>query len=133
MTPAPEIYASAYQIGAWIAGCALGCLAMWLRASKAATTVTKDKAERDIIATLVIERDRAQADAREAWRQRTDDAQKIAKLSAEKEGLQRDVGRLTDEVARLRRSVDSLRALIQQHVPTMPTEALDSGHTPLEM
>jgi septal ring factor EnvC (AmiA/AmiB activator) len=127
-----ELYSSAYQIGGFVAVCAMGFFAMWLRASKTATTVAKDSAERDIIATLVLERDRAQADAREAWRQRTDDAQRIAKLTAENESLQRDIGRLTDEVARLRRSVDSLRALIQQQVPGMPTEALDSGHVPLE-
>lgn len=131
MTVGADVYSIAYQIGGGAAVVALGFFAMWLRASKTATTVARDKAERDIIVRLVAERDTAMNEARVAWAQRTSDAQSIARLTAENEGLHRDIGRLTDEVERLRRSVDALRTLVQKYVPAMPQEALSSGHVPL--
>lgn len=132
MSTGNELYTTAYQLGAIVGAFAIGLLAMWARASKTATGARKDQAERDIIATLGVERDKAMAQAAEAWRQRTSDAKDVARLTAENESLHRDIARMAEEIAKLRRSVDILRAMVQRVVPNMPGEALSSGHAPLE-
>ena len=127
-----DLYTAAYQVGGIIGACAGGFLLMWARGSRTATGASKDKAERDIMATLIVERDKAMAQAADAWRHRTADAEAIARLTAENQSLHRDIVRMAEEIAKLRRSVDTLRAMVQRVVPNMPGEALSSGHAPLE-
>lgn len=90
-----------------------GALAIFVsfrrRLSRDNTEVAKDRAETNLVQTLREERDKAMADAREAWDRRTKDAQAIAKLTTENEYLKRDMQRLEGEVQELKESIEILR------------------------
>lgn len=93
-----------YAIGAVIAGF------FWFRrkTSRDSTEITKDRAEENLVKTLATERDKAMADAREAWARRTQDAEQIARLYLENEYLKRDVATLTQRVGELQTSLDAV-------------------------
>lgn len=126
----------------WVLGSAAGVIAsafFWVRRrlSRDKTEMLKDRAEEGVIAQLrdlVIkvqeERDRAHADAREAWARRTADAELIAAYRAENEYLKRDVQRLSEEVHELQESVAILRSALTRITgapPAPPVLSLPSA------
>lgn len=75
---------------------------MWLRrrVSRDNTEIVKDRAEGTMLQIALHERDKAMADAREAWKQRTSDAQEIAGLRAKNNYLEEEVTRLRGDIQR---------------------------------
>lgn len=102
-----------YVVGAVLAGF------LWFRrkASRVSTEINNDRAEVNIVGTLTKERDKAMADAREAWTRRTQDAEQIARLSSENEYLKRDVATLTQRVGELQQSLDAVMTALSTLKP----------------
>lgn len=72
---------------------------LWLRrrVSKDSTEINADKAQNTILGTALSRADAAERDAREAWAQRTKDAEAIARLSVQNEALIAQISLLRDE------------------------------------
>ena len=87
-------------------------LALRRKYSKDSTAMAQDKAEVQLIATLIAERDAAMRSAREAWEQRTTDAKMIARFEALQEAGERETTRLRDEIFALRLHTRKLTAII---------------------
>ena len=133
-----ELWAQAREFAAWIGATALGLLLYWVRASRASTSVARDSAERNVLQSALsqrdealAERDRYQTVAEAAWSYRTEDAAKIARLTAELESCRRDMARMEAEFARQRQTMEQLRRMVRSLAPNMPDEAIGSGHAPL--
>lgn len=102
---ANTITAAAVSVGATF-------LAMRRKYSKDSAGIAHDKAEGNLIATLMAERDAANANAREAWAQRVIDAQRIARFEALVEAGDRETKRLREEIFSLRLHTRKLTAII---------------------
>lgn len=75
------------------------------RLSKDRTEIAKDTAEANFVQRLLIERDAAQADAREAWRARQVDAETIARLVSQSAGQAKDIKRMIETFAAFQRKI----------------------------
>lgn len=104
-----------------IAGIAGTFFAMRRRYSKDSVGIVEDKAQSQLIITLMAERDSAMREAREAWAQRTADAKAIARFEALQEAGERETKRLRDEIFSLRLHIRKLTAIIVKLDP-------DSAH-----
>lgn len=82
------------------------------RYSHDSAAITQDKAQGNLITTLIAERDAAMRSAREAWDQRTADAKAIARFEALMEAGERETKRLRDEIFALRLHTRKLTAII---------------------
>lgn len=87
-------------------------LALRRKFSKDSAAMAQDKAEVQLIATLIAERDAAMRSAREAWEQRTTDARSIARFEALMEAGERETARLRDEIFAMRLHTRKLTAII---------------------
>jgi hypothetical protein len=93
-------------VGAWGAGIvalATSAAVLARRLSKDRTEITKDAAEASFVSQLLKERDAAIASAREAWKERYQDSNTIARLKAENEYQARELARLSDDFAAFKR------------------------------
>lgn len=84
----------------WGAGVALAGF-FWVRRkfSSDNTAIAKDAAEKSLVQVLREERDKAMAEAREAWARRTQDAERIASLESENKFLKRDIEVVKQQLA----------------------------------
>lgn len=80
--------------------------------SQDTTAIVQDKAQGQLITTLIAERDAAMRSAKEAWDQRTADAKAIARFEALMEAGERETKRLRDEIFALRLHTRKLTAII---------------------
>jgi hypothetical protein len=80
--------------------------------SQDSTAIVQDKAQGNLITTLIAERDSAMRSAKEAWDQRTQDAKAIARFEALMEAGERETKRLRDEIFALRLHTRKLTAII---------------------
>lgn len=87
-------------------------LALRKKYSKDSALIAQDKAEVQLIATLMAERDSAMRAAREAWDQRVTDARVIARFEALMEAGERETKRLRDEIFAMRLHTRKLTAII---------------------
>lgn len=87
-------------------------LALRRKYSRDSAAMAQDKAEVQLIATLMAERDAAMKSMREAWEQRTTDAKAIARFEALMEAGDRETTRLRDEIFALRLHTRKLTAII---------------------
>jgi molecular chaperone GrpE (heat shock protein) len=78
------------------------------RLSRDRTEITKDRVESEFLVLLLKERDQAFASAREAWRQREEDAQSIARLTSQTAFQQAEIDRLHAEFQRFKRMIARL-------------------------
>jgi hypothetical protein len=105
----------------WLLGAVGSAIAtlLWLRrkTSRDSTEIAKDRAEQNLVQTLTLERDKAMADAREAWARRTADAEQIAGLKSENEYLKRDVERLGKQVNDLTLRLDMVTSALSTIKP----------------
>ena len=102
MIPLPDAPegSSLWSLGAG----ALGAL-IYLRKfiSRQNVEVNRDSAESNLIKTLQEERDKAMADAREAWKTKAEDAKLIGELTSE-------VRALRETILELKQEVDAMKA-----------------------
>lgn len=117
----------------WVISAAGAVIAavFWLRrkAHRDNTEITKDKAESNLVRTLIEERDRAMNEAREAWARRTKDAEQIATLHAENGHLKQDMERLERRFHDLQLRFDMVLSAINAikpdfRLPPIPSTAL---------
>lgn len=95
------------------AGGALGSFfVLRRRYSQDSNAIVHDKAEGNLIGTLMRERDAALISAKEAWAQRTDDAKAIARFEALMEAAERETKRLREEIFAMRLHTRKLTAII---------------------
>jgi len=97
------------ETAAWLTGgvtAFITCL-LWLRrrTSRDGLEVIKDRTEGKMLQTAIEERDKAMAQAADAWSQRTDDAATIARLGAENEYLKRELAAAQQQLADIRTGV----------------------------
>ena len=80
---------------------------LWLRrrTSRDGLEVIKDRTEGKMLQTAIEERDKAMAQANEAWSQRTTDAGTIARLGAENEYLKRELAAAQQLITDIQRGV----------------------------
>jgi seryl-tRNA synthetase len=114
-------------IGALVgaAGALIGAVTLLRRRlSRDNTEVVKDRAEADIVARLVIERDAAITEAQRVREQRTSDAQTIARLVAENEAQAREVIRLLASIRKMVRGLppEVQKVLVTDFMPLGPPE-----------
>ena len=101
------------------------------RISKDNTEIKKDSTERDLLHRMMQERDRAQAAAEEAWRNRAEDAKLIGQLTGEVKHLTEANQNLIQDVDALRRDIKDLHDTLTMLMPSMaglsisPTELRD--------
>lgn len=107
------------EIQGWIQaalGTSVGAGGMFLalrrKFSKDSAAMAQDKAEVQLIATLMAERDAAMRSTREAWDQKVNDAKAIARFEALMEASERETTRLRDEIFALRLHTRKLTAII---------------------
>jgi hypothetical protein len=101
-----------------------GALLLRRRLSRDNTEIVKDRAEADIVARLVIERDAAVAEAERVRRQHTSDAEAIARLTSENQALAREAERLLSSIRKMMRglSPEVQRVLATDFQPLGPPE-----------
>jgi hypothetical protein len=97
---------------AGVGGAAATFFALRRRFSQDTAFITQDKAQGNLITTLIAERDSAMRSAKEAWDQRTQDAKAIARFEALMEAGERETKRLRDEIFALRLHTRKLTAII---------------------
>ena len=84
------------------------------RLSRDRTEMTRDHVESEFLLLLLKERDQALASAREAWRQREEDAQSIARLSSQTAFQQAEIDRLHAEFDHFKRTIVRLYPTTRQ-------------------
>jgi hypothetical protein len=109
MTPVQEWINTAL---AAIGGAAASFFALRRKYSQDTTAITRDRAESNLMVTLMTERDAAMRTAQEAWSQRTEDAKAIARFEALLEASERETKRLRDEIFSMRLHTRKLTAII---------------------
>lgn len=80
---------------------------LWLRrkTSRDGVELIKDRTEGKLLQTALEERDKAMAQAREAWSHRTTDAGTIGQLTAENDYLKRELDAARLQITEIRRGV----------------------------
>ena len=121
-TPDPQNWLAAALGGA--AACLGAFAALRRRMSRDRTEIVKDRAEADIVARLVIERDAAVTEAKRVMSQRVADAETIARLVAENEDLNREVHRLLGSIRKMVRELppEMRRVMATDFQPLGPPE-----------
>lgn len=89
-------------------GVATSVAALRRRMSTDRTQRVSDKVESEFVELLLKERDKALADAREAWRVRQIDAEAIARLTSQNVYQQEEITRLMEEFATFKRRIGRL-------------------------
>lgn len=116
----------ANAIAAALGGAGTAFLAMRRKWSRDTASIIADRAESNLIAMLVSERDNALAAAKEAWAQRTEDAIKITRWETLQEINEKENIRLRGELFSMRIHVRKLTAIIVRLDPS--TAALLNLH-----
>lgn len=102
----PEINAqTAGYLGGAVASLVAGVLWLRRRTSRDGVELIKDRTEGRLLQTAIEERDKAMAQARDAWSQRTADAGALGRLNAENEYLKRELAAAQQLVNDIRRGV----------------------------
>lgn len=94
------------------------------RLSRDRTEIAKDTAETSFVERLLLDRDSARADAREAWQAHQADVETIARLITQTDGQAKEISRLIDNFAAFQRKIGRLYPITR--------EFLDSNRVPIK-
>lgn len=115
------------QVTTWLSvlfGAILAGLGIRAKFSRSSLEVTKDRVESSLYERLVVERDRALADAREAWARRALDAERILIL-------ERNEARLSTELSHIRSEFTAFKRFVLFRFPEAK-EFIASEHGDLD-
>lgn len=118
-------------IGVGAAALIWGILWLRRRTSRDSTEMVKDRAESHILTVMQRERDQAVKDRDEAWSYRTSDAQAIARLQVEKQGLHDQLALAKDELFAEKLRTKNLRIALGRVAPDLAS-VLGSDFADLE-
>lgn len=122
----PDLGGLGTTVGTAVAAAAAAYLTTRRKFSRDTAGMVADKAEGNLIAMLISERDTALTAAKEAWAQRTQDAIKIARWETLQEVNEKENIRLRGELFSMRVHVRKLTAIIVRLDPN--TAALLNLH-----
>lgn len=121
-------------MGSGIIGMILTILFLRRKTSRDKLEILKDGTEGLMLKTALEEKDKAMADARQAWSSKTDDARLIGQLTAENDYLKRELKVALEQLAEIRKGVQAVGQKVDRTKTDLDTASrnVSSGFTPLE-
>lgn len=126
----PEVNGeTAGWLGMAVATLVSGVLWLRRRTSRDGVELIKDRTEGKLLQTAIDERDKAMAQARDAWSQRTADAGALGQLRAENEYLKRELAAAQQLVTDIRRGVQEVGRKVDETQSNLQAVERRTGKT----